>query len=206
MKLDTWSAICTEDLSTQGFRRFKPGSFIRVVNDVLQYLTFQGQKHDIYIWRNSLPLSLPGLWPHMGWRPAAGRTPSTEGQLRLADPEGLATVQHTLLERLRDEVLPYLNSVATPEALYNQLDDDQLLFAAFPKAFCMFQSKRYESARKCLERLLSDPLKRAVEKAHATRYLALSDAAIPSAIAEEIETNIKNNRLRKYLLSSRGDR
>jgi len=202
MKLDVWSAICTDDLSTHGFRRYKPGSFIRVVNDVLQYLSFQGQKHDLYIWRNSLPLSLPGLWPHMGWRHAAGRMPSTEGQLRFADPEGLAAVQHALLEILRGEALPCLDSVVTPEALYDQLDDDQLPFAAFPKAFCMFQSKRYERARTCLARLLGDPLERAVEKAHAARYLALSDAAIPSAIAGEIEINVKSNRLRKFLHDS----
>lgn len=196
MKLSRWTETSLDNLKANGFGKLKPHEFVRTQNGIVQLLSVQRQKGDIHIWFNVLPLSLPELWLNMGWCNGSGRIPGQENRWNVdaGDEPDIRRIQRGLRDALIEEGLPRLNRLATLSALYEALDENFLPFAAWPKAFCMFQIGRIEKGKEHLESVLADPLQKS-QHVIARTYLDATANEILDLITEQMTTNIKKNRL-----------
>jgi hypothetical protein len=205
MKLSIWAEACKPLLSDANFHSLKPHFFGRRIGGIVQFVSFQGQKKDIYIWYSALPVSLPGLWPSAGCQRACGRLPHKSGMLTLMDDSRLPKVTEELYLLLESQVLPHLFQLSKLEQLTEAMDESLTPYGAFPKAFCYFEQRRFPDGREVLERfckdprLFKDPSLPTLEpqRTEAVRYLNYSDEALQTALEQEAQLNIAKNRLSK---------
>jgi len=201
MKLSELAHGSQELLREDGFLSIKPHTFGRIRSSILQIVTFQGQKNDIYVWANSLPLALPDLHPSAGWKNAARRWPAAEGEVTCRDPSELRQVAKHLAALCRHEVLPYCGELSALDRLSDAFSEDITLSAALPKAFCHFHQGDYLGGRQCLERFLLDPIDR-LAKRDARRYISYSDKELADALQAEVRANVKKHKLAPLMVAN----
>ena len=196
MKQEVWAEKSIDVLHDNGYRKIKGHRFARLINGVFQAVSFHGRKKDIYVWRNALPLSLPDLWPPMGWKNAAGRLPVEEGKISLESEDAVGAVQTLLRDVFTERIMPIQDATSSLQGLHDTLDEEFLPYAAFPKAFCMFQRGELEVGRDHLRKVIEDPL-RELQRPMLEELVSLADGDLRTAIGDLIEANIRKNRLSK---------
>lgn len=196
MKLSRWAEASIDVLEANRFHKLKPHQYARIRNGAVQFLSFQGQKQDIHLWINALPLSLPELSLLMGWRKAVGRVPSEEGALHVqaGTADDIERIQTVLREALVEEVLPKLDAMSSLEALHDAFDESSLPSAAWPKAFCMFQAGHVERGKAHLQKVLHAQ-QRWPDPAIAQHYFDSDSHQIAHLVQLQIAANIKQCRL-----------
>ena len=198
MKLETWAKECKSDLEKAGFYPVKNHVFYRVSDEVFQNVSFQGQKNDIYIWFNAIPLALPNFWPNTGWGPASGRFPEQEGELFVNDAIDVGSVSLKLKELNKDVVIPHLKPLQTLELLEAEFDNVALPATGYPKAVCNFLMAQYDRGRQILEQYISWCRLFSNDEAAET-LLRQTDEEIMISLAKHREKNVKKYHLTKLL-------
>ncbi|HSW15064.1 MAG TPA: DUF4304 domain-containing protein [Solimonas sp.] len=200
MKLSSWSEASIPALQERGFRKRKPHEFVRVLNGVVQVVSFQGKKKDIHIWVNALPLSLPELNLNQGWLDVADRAPGKENTWNVSsgDEAEIHNIQNGLRDALLSEAIPKLDRLGALQELHGAFNESFLPFAAWPKAFCMLQLGELGRAKEHLQEVLSDPI-RWPRFPLIKNYLAADVNQIQALVADQIKENIKSLRLQRWV-------
>ena len=81
MKQAFWAYRCTDVLQKNGFSAMKPHQFLRLQNEILSVVSFEGRKNDLYIWFSIYPLAMPDIWFSTGYGRSCGRRPIEEKSL-----------------------------------------------------------------------------------------------------------------------------
>ena len=207
MKLEVWAKECLSELNNSGFLPHKKHEFFRITADVFHSISFQGNKKDIYIWYNALPIALPTFWPSSGWGQAAGRIPEEENMLFITQEKDIPSVQQKLAELNKKSVIPHLESLKNIEDLDACFDISNSPSSAYPKAICKFMLGEYEQGREIIDVFVNYKIQKLKEYEVKNPYseldrpeyfIGLSNDQIYEELLNFKRNNIKKYRLKKY--------
>ncbi len=197
MKQEAWSLNCREDLIQNGFMNIKPHVFGRICEGILQLVSFEGQKTDIYVWKNSVPLALPDIQLGAGCPPASGRFPKKPREYSASSAPEIESVQRSIGKIVSETVIPDLDKHNNFQALERAFAKSKLpQFAFYYRGFCLLQSGQFSEGRAVLETLPEQPYPHDW-KDKIDFFTSLPDAQIPEEIENSIQSNFKRLQIRK---------
>ncbi|MFO6424723.1 hypothetical protein, partial [Motilimonas sp. KMU-193] len=183
-------------LANRGFKQFSKTSYICVRDEMLFTLSLNGQKTKKEIWFAIYPISLPDLWIHMGWSPAAGSYP-----VKLDPHVSSENIEATLIKVVETKVLPFFDECKTLtelEKLYS-LGNEK---AKYPQAFTLLAMGEYSKGQWALHELSEHFNEKYGGSQTDTiwKYVRLqTHEEIKACLLEEREKNIKKHKLVRHL-------